>query len=95
MNIDGGTALLIGVGLCGLCVVGIVLSIGLQIFGVVFDLIGSVFQLVFGAAGGSPCGCIVVIGALVVCGGVTWLVIAGLSACGTPAATNFCALIGR
>jgi hypothetical protein len=95
MTIDAGTALLIGVGLCGLCAVGIVLSVGFQIIGTIFELIGGFFGTIFGATGGTPCGCIVVIGALVVCGGITWLVINTISACGTPAATNFCSLIGR
>jgi hypothetical protein len=95
MTLDGGTILLIVGGLCVLCLVGIVLSVGFQIFGVVFNLLGGVLEFVFGIFGGSPCGCILVIGGLIVCGGLAWLLYSGLQTCGTPQAVNFCGLLGR
>lgn len=95
MIIDANTALLLGVGLCGLCVVGVVLLIGAQLLGIGFEIIGGILEFVFGVVGGNPCGCIVIVGMLVVCGGGVYLIATTIAACGTPDATNFCSLIGR
>jgi hypothetical protein len=97
MTLDANTLLLIGGGACVLCVVGLILSVGLQLLGALFQLFGGIFELIFGIADGiasNPCGCVVLIGALLLCGGILYFVYTSLSACGTPQATNFCSLFG-
>lgn len=89
---------LLALGCACLCGVGIVLTLGLQVIGGVFEIFSSIFGLFFEVLSGGPvawCGCIVL---LVVCGGGTVLAVIlaqGLAACGTPEAINFCALFGR
>jgi hypothetical protein len=90
--------LLIGLGLCALCIVGVILLFSLQLLSSVFDIIGTVFELLFGAIGGEPtscCGCITVIGGCALVGGLIAVANSLLSTCGTPQATNWCNLLGR
>lgn len=97
MTLDANTMLLIGGGVCLLCVVGLILSVVFQLFGAIFQLFSGVFELIFGVAGGiggNPCGCVILIGGLLLCGGIAYFVYTSLSACGTPQATNFCSLFG-
>ncbi len=93
MTLDADTALLIVGGVCLLCVVGLILSVGLQILGAILQLFSGVFELIFGITG-NPCGCIILIGGMAVCGGSAYFVYTLLTACGTPQATNFCSLFG-
>lgn len=96
-NIDPGSALLLLCGLCGLCIVGVVLLFGLQIIGGLLGAVGDILEIFIGLVSGGPaewCGCLLFILGLGVCGGLIFLITAGLSACETNP-TNFCALFGR
>ncbi len=96
-NIDGGTVLIIAVGLALLCGVGVVLLLFSQILGNVFELFSGLLGLFTGVAEGGPvswCGCLVLFGACILCsvlGVVLWQT---LGTCGTPNAVNFCRLFG-
>lgn len=89
---------LLGVCCCGLCVVGIVLSVAapfLDIFtgllGMVFDVAGSLFEI-----GPIPgCGCVVALAFVAAVLVTIALVGSILSTCGTAQATNFCMIFGR
>ncbi len=97
LNIDGGTAILLAVGLCVLCLVLPLLMTGVHfitaIIGIFSHLIGGVMQVI---AGGPAqwCGCLVLIGGCGLVAFAVWLVATGLSTCATYP-TNFCALFGR
>ncbi|NDJ60978.1 MAG: hypothetical protein GYB67_07625 [Chloroflexi bacterium] len=91
------TALIV-VGCVLLCLVGTVLLVILQVIGTGLEVIGGIFEFVFGLFGGGPlgpCGCIVGIGVLLLCAAGVYLVASVLATCGTPDAVNFCALFGR
>ncbi|MDX2162587.1 MAG: hypothetical protein SF162_14785 [bacterium] len=96
-SLDPGLLPLLGVGCALLCVAGVVLMLGAQVIGIFADLIGSVTGLFSGLVGNpiACCGCLVLLGAVVVCGGGLWVISGVLSSCGTPEAVNFCALFGR
>ncbi len=89
---------LLGVGCCGLCVVGLILSAVAPIFDLIGGLLELIVNLVTGLFGVGPipgCGCAVLIA---VVGGVLLIgafLAAVLSTCGTTDATNFCTLFGR
>jgi hypothetical protein len=96
-NIDGGTASLVLVGLCALCLIGVVLFFGAQILGAVVGTFGDIFGFALELISGGPlqwCGCLLAIGGCAVVGIIVWLVAGALSSCGTQP-TNFCALFGR
>lgn len=96
-NIDLNSTLLIGVGLCALCVVGVLLLFVLQFLGIFTDAVGTVFDLVFGLVGAEPfscCGCLTVLGALAIVVVLVWFANSVLATCGTPDAVNFCAWFG-
>lgn len=97
-NIDSSTLILIAGG-CGLlCVVLVVVSTVLQIFGNVLEIVTGLFGFVFGFAGNIPgggCGCIVILLGCGVCGGLGVGLSNFLQTCGTPEAVNFCRLLGR
>jgi ABC-type Na+ efflux pump permease subunit len=90
-NIDGA---LLPVICCGLCVVGVVALIGLQLVGVVFELIGGLVDVIgnlFGIDGG--CGCVVGVIVLIGCALLVLLVLFFATRC-TPESTGFlCALL--
>lgn len=96
-NIDIGTALLLGVGLAGLCIVVIILFLGVQIIGSVVGALTSVAGLASGVLADpfSCCGCLVLGGAISICGVIALIMLQGLSTCGTPEAINFCTFFGR
>ena len=96
-NIDLTSTVLIGVGLCALCAVGLILLFVLQFLGIFTDAIGTVFDLVFGLVGAEPfscCGCLAVLGGGAVIIVLIWFSNAVLATCGTPNAVNFCAWFG-
>lgn len=98
LQIDLRMVFLAVCGLCGLCVIGVVLSFGLQVFGIVFEVLGTLIEFVTGFISGGPvawCGCIFALLGLGGCALLISFVTSTLSACGTPQATNFCALFGR
>ena len=89
---------LLGVCCCGLCVVGLVLSIAAPFLDIVTGLLGMVADFAGGLFGVGPipgCGCVVflVVGVGVLVVGLLTATILG--ACGTAQATNFCTLFGR
>ena len=84
--------------ICGLCGVGLIGVLVLQLLGGVFDIIGGVFGFVFDIIGGGPvawCGCLVAVFGCAICGGFFLLLVNIFSTCGTPDAVNFCRLIGQ
>lgn len=91
-----GTSLpvLLAVGCCLLCVVGVLITVLTP----VFDLLGGLLELVTGLFSAGPvpgCGCVAVIALIagvLVCG---WLVLSVLDSCGTVNPMNFCTLFGR
>jgi hypothetical protein len=96
-GIDSQTAFFLAVGCVLLCGVGIVLFLGLQIIGGIFEIFSSVLSLFFDILGGGPlswCGCLLFIVLCVGCVGLTLLGIQALSTCGTQEAVNLCRLIG-
>lgn len=90
-DIPWGTVLLITAGLCG---IGIVLAIIVQVFG----FVGNFLEIIFEVFNGGPlawCGCLI---GIFICGGCACTVAFAasvLSTCGTPNAVNFCVLLGR
>jgi hypothetical protein len=97
-NLDGATLFIIAVGLALLCGVGVVLLIATQVLGNVVGLFTSILGVFFNIAEGGPaswCGCLVLIGGCIVCGGLALVLAQTLSTCGTPNAVNFCGLFGR
>lgn len=98
MQLDLTTLSTLGLLLCGLCVGGLILSVVLQLFGVVAAGIGGLLELIGGFISGGPglwCGCLVGAGVLGFCGLMTAFAVNLVQQCGTPAATNLCSLIGR
>jgi hypothetical protein len=89
---------LLGACCCGLCVVGLALSIlgpfvniAVGIVGMILDLASTLFEL--GPVPG--CGCVIVaalVGAVLLAAAI---MVSLTSTCGTPQATNFCTLFGR
>lgn len=80
---------------CGLCLVGFVLLMVVQLIGGVFDIFFGLFEFVGGIIEGGPiawCGCLVLIGGCGLCAGTIYVVTQLLSTCGTPDAVNFCRL---
>jgi hypothetical protein len=97
-GIDLGNPLVIGIALCGLCIVGIVLLVVLQVLGGALGLVGGLFEGLLQLLNAGPfawCGCLVGLIALVGCGGVVWLIISSLASCGTESAVNLCGWLGR
>lgn len=90
---------LILAGACALlCVAGLALTLGMQALSGVLELLSSLAGMLMELLSGGPvawCGCLALL-ALIVGGGiVVFLLVQGLTACGTPEAINFCALLGR
>ncbi len=97
LNLNGGTATLLVIGLCVLCVVGPVLLSGLHFVAAIVGAIGHLITVALHVISGGPqawCGCIVLIGGCGIVAFVIWLFATGLSSCATNP-TNFCALFGR
>lgn len=97
-NLDSSTLILIAGG-CGLlCVVLVVVSAFLQIFGNIVEIFTGLFGFIFGFAGNVPfggCGCIVILLGCGVCGVIGVGIANTLQSCGTAEAVNFCRLFGR
>lgn len=98
LNIDIGGS---GAGLalcCGLsCVVIVVLGVGLQVFGVVFQGALGIFELGLEVFAGGPvawCGCLVVIIGVIACGAIAIAFLNVMGTCGTPDQVNLCRLFG-
>lgn len=97
MQIDPTSLPLIVIGLCGLCVVGMILLFGIQILGALLGTVGDILHLLLDFLSGGPaqwCGCLALIGVIGLCGLVAFLAISALGTCGTHP-TNFCTLLGR
>lgn len=96
-QINPGTAALVLVGLCALCLVLPIIFTGLHFVSVIVDGFGHILSLILHVVSGGPvqwCGCLVAIGGCGLIGLTVWLIASGLSNCGTLQ-TNFCALLGR
>lgn len=81
-----------------LCVVGLVLSLGLQAIGGLLEIINSLAGMFMEVLSGGPvawCGCLALLVVLVGGAAIAVLLIQGLAACGTSEAINFCSLLGR
>lgn len=97
-NVDAGSALLLAVGCVLLCVVLFVILSVLQFVGGLLEIFGSILGGLFDVISGGPaswCGCLVLIAAIVVCGGLILLLAQAFTTCGTPQAVNFCQVFGR
>jgi hypothetical protein len=89
---------LLGVCCCGLCIIGVVLSVVMPFLDIVMGLAGMVIDfagMLFQAGPVPGCGCVVVVAFVVAVLVVGLLMTSVLSGCGTPQATNFCTLFGR
>ncbi len=96
-QINPGTAALIGVGLCALCLVLPIIFSGLHFVAVIIDGLGHILGLILSVLTGGPeqwCGCLVAIGGCALVALTVALVAGGLANCATYP-TNFCALFGR
>ena len=85
---------------CGCCfgflLLSGVLSLGLNILGIFFDVFGVIIDLTTGLFGGGPggcCGCLALLFILAGCGVLIFGVSDILSTCGTPDAVNLCRLV--
>ncbi len=97
-NIGADNAFLLALCCAVLCGVGVLLLLGLQIIGGVFDIASSFLGLFFDVLSGGPlawCGCLLLVAGIVVCGGLILLLAQTLATCGTPQAVNLCLLFGR
>ncbi len=96
-DVNAGTLILIALGLAGLCLVAVILFFGVQIIGTILGILGEAVGLATGILGNptSCCGCLLLVGVIVVCGGIILAISSALGACGTPDATNLCTLLGR
>lgn len=86
----------LGIGCALLCVVGFVLVFGLQIVGTLIQSIFGFFDLFLGILTGGPvawCGCLLLIMACFVCGGLAIFIANALPACETNP-IMFCRLLG-
>jgi membrane-bound ClpP family serine protease len=95
-HIDPGTAALVLVGLCVLCLVLPMLMTGLHFVAAIVDGIGHVVTLALHVISGGPlqwCGCLLAIGGCGLLAGTVWLIGSGLANCASYQ-TNFCALFG-
>ena len=96
-NIDPGSLPLIVLGLCCLCLVGGILLFGLQIIGALLGSVFDILQVFLEFLGGGPtqwCGCLALLGGIVLCVVLAGVAISALGTCETNP-TNFCALLGR
>ncbi|MBC7813665.1 MAG: hypothetical protein H7175_21085 [Burkholderiales bacterium] len=97
-NIDANSALTIALVCGGLCIVGVVLMFAFQFLGGALGMVGHLGGLLMNIVSGGPmswCGCAVVIGLVIGCGGLVLIAASTLSTCGTPEAVNFCTFLGR
>ena len=81
-----------------LCVVGLVLTLGLQAVSGLLEILASLAGALMEMISGGPvawCGCLALLALLIGSAIVLILLLQGLSACGTPDAINFCSLLGR
>jgi len=93
-NVDPGTLIFIALGIGLLCVVGIGLILALQFAGNIIGTLFSFFNLFFDVVSGGPiawCGCLLLIGACGLCGGIAYLA----AVCSGGSAMNFCLLFGQ
>lgn len=96
-QLNGNTAVLLAVGLCALCLVGVLLAFGLQLITGIVAAITHLAALIGHFISGGPavwCGCLVAIGGCGVLVLLVWLITSSLATCSTNP-TNFCALFGR
>ena len=97
LNIAPGTALLLVVGLCVLCLVLPLLLSGIHVITAIVSLFTHLIASVTHVISGGPvawCGCLVAIGGCGLVAFATWLVVTGLANCSVYH-TNFCSLFGR
>ncbi len=97
-SLDPNNPLVLGGACALLCVIGLVLSLGMQALGGVLELFSGLAGIIMELLSGGPvawCGCLALLALLVGGGIAAVMLVQGLAACGTPEAINFCALIGR
>ena len=89
---------ILGVCCCGLCVVGLALTVLAPVFNLIGGLLDIVLQIGAGLFELGPvpgCGCVLALVALGLVAGLVLLVSGAAASCGTASATNFCTLLGR
>jgi hypothetical protein len=92
-NIDFGNLLVIAVIAFGLCIVGLLLFLGLQIIGTTVSTFAGILELFGSIVNGGPiawCGCLAI---LVICIGVAGFVLLLANCNANPYSMNFCQFI--
>ena len=96
-NINGGTAVLVAVGLCALCLILPFLLTGLHFITAIIGLFTHFLSGIGHIVSGGPvawCGCLVAIGGCGFIALAVWLITTGVSNCATMLhPTNFCTLL--
>lgn len=95
-SLDPENPLTLAVACALLCLVGLVLSLGMQALSGVLEIISSLAGMFMELLSGGPvawCGCLALLALLVGGGIVAVMLVQGLASCGTPEAINFCALL--
>ncbi len=95
--LEPSTVVLIAALCGGLCIVGVVLSVVVNLLGSVLGLLTLPLQLLAVPLAGDPfscCGCLVLIVGLLLCGGLTFGGISLVQTCGTSDQVNLCRLLG-
>ena len=96
LNIQPGTAALVGAGLCVLCLVLPLLTTGVHFITTIVSAVTHLITSAVHVISGGPvawCGCLVAIGACGVIAMVVWFLANAPSSCAVHA-TNFCNLLG-
>jgi hypothetical protein len=95
-NVDFGNLLIIAVIGFGLCVVGLLLFLGLQIIGTTVHAFAGILQLFGNVVNGGPvawCGCLV---ALFICASAVGITLLTVNCNANPYSMNFCRfIVGR
>ena len=94
-NVDLTTLALIVVGLCA---VGVVAFILVNIFGMFIGVFTGIFEGIANLVAGGPvawCGCLLTVLGCAACGLLAATLLSIYSSCGTAQAVNFCRFFGR
>ena len=95
--INPNIVVMVSVGLCLLCVVGVAFTFIMQFVGIGIGIISGVIHFFTGIITGGPlawCGCLIFLFICSGCGFVTIVLSSIIPKCGTPDAINLCRLLG-
>lgn len=97
LNIDLGSGVTLALCCSLLCVGVFVIGFFFQVVGGFFEIFFGLFGAFFDVLSGGPvawCGCLLLVGAILVCGLIAIGGASLLSTCGTPEQVNLCRLFG-